>query len=313
VTVYATLYSLIGGAWQQQNYTFIESGTAAPGALTSPVAGSTLSGTAATTFTWTAGTGASGYILRLGTSGSGSSDLYDSNVTTALAATAGPFPANGLTVYATLYSLINGAWQQQNYTFIESGTIAPAALTSPAPGSTLSGAAATTFTWTAGTGAAGYILRLGTTGPGSSDLYDSNVTTALAATAGPFPAGGVTVYATLYSLIGGVWRQANYTFVEAGMTAPAALTAPVAGSTLSGTAATTFTWTAGVGGTVYVLRLGTTGPGSSDLYDSNVTTALTAAAGPFPANGATVYATLYSLIAGAWQQTNYTFVESPTP
>jgi hypothetical protein len=157
------------------------------------------------------------------------------------------------------------------------------------------------------------VLRLGTTGPGANDLYDSGAITALSANAGPLPANGITVYATLYSLIDGNWQQVNYTFVESGTPVPAALTAPAAGSTLSSSAATIFTWTAGAGATDYVLRLGTTGAGSDDLYDSNVTTALTATVGPIPANGETVYATLYSFIGGAWQQASYTFVESSTP
>jgi len=308
-TVYATLYSLVNGVWLQSNYTFTEAGAPTPAALTSPTAGSTLSGTTAATFTWAAGTGATGYILRLGTAGTGANDLFDSGDTTALTATAGPFPSNGQTVYATLYSLVNGVWLQSNYTFTESGTPAPAAITSPAAGSTLSGTTATTFTWTAGAGATGYILRLGSAGPGANDLYDSGETTGLTATAGPFPANGQTIYATLYSLIGGTWQQASYTFAEPGTLTPAALTSPVAGNTLSGTSATVFTWSAGTGATFYILRLGTAGPGASDLYDSGETTALNATAGPFPTDGLTVYATLYSLIGGAWQQASYTFTD----
>ena len=47
-----------------------------------------------------------------------------------------------------------------------------AALTSPTPGSTLPGSRVT-FTWTTGSGVSAYIFYLGTMGPGSSDLYNS--------------------------------------------------------------------------------------------------------------------------------------------
>jgi uncharacterized repeat protein (TIGR03803 family) len=188
-----------------------------PATLTAPATGSVLSGAAATTFTWTAGTGASSYELRLGTTGSASDDLYNSGITKVLTETVGPLPASGLTVYATLYSEIAGTWSHTTYTFVESGTPAPAVLTSPAAASVLSGTAATTFTWTAGTGVSSYELRLGTTGSASDNLYNSGFTSALTETVGPLPTGGLTVYATLYSKIGGTWTDNTYTFTESAL------------------------------------------------------------------------------------------------
>jgi hypothetical protein len=61
----------------------------------------------------------------------------------------------------------------------------------------------------------------------------------------------------------------------------------------------------------FVLLLGTTGPGSADIYNSEETTA-TSATVSIPTNGVTVYATLRQLINGTWQVTRYTFTE-PTP
>ena len=187
---------------------------------------------------------------------------------------------------------------------------APASLISPTPGSTLSGTSSTTFTWTAGTGVTSYALWLGTTGPGSSDLYNSGHISALTAAAGPLPANGATIFATLYSLIDGVWKSNSYTFLESGTPAPATLTSPSAGSILSGTSSTTFTWTAGTGVTSYALWLGSTGPGSSDLYNSGQISTLTATAGPFTANGGTIYASLWSQIDGVWRYVSYTYTAS---
>ena len=96
---------------------------------------------------------------------------------------------------------------------------------------------------------------------------------------------------------------------------PAALTSPTPGSTLTSSSAT-FTWSAGAGVSVYEFRLGTTGPGSKDVYNSAeaTTTALTSGlVSNIPTNGATLYARIYSWINGAWQYHDYTYTESATP
>src|SRR5206468_14045 len=83
-----------------------------------------------------------------------------------------------------------------------------AILTSPAPGSTLPGASAT-FNWTAGTGVTLYEFRLGTTGPGSNNVYNSTNTPTNALTTGVvnnIPTTGATIYARLYSDFNGVWQ-----------------------------------------------------------------------------------------------------------
>ena len=179
------------------------------GALTSPTPGSVLAGSSAT-FTWTPATGATEYQLWLGTTGLGSSNLYDSGSTTATSETV-TVPANGVTVFARLYQLINGTWRSSDYTYTESGTLAPPALTSPQPGSTLTGSSVT-FTWTAGSGPAQYALWLGTTGVGSSNLYYSGSTKATTVTVSDLPTNGVTVYARLWWEIDGSWRSADYTY-----------------------------------------------------------------------------------------------------
>ena len=128
--------------------------------LTSPAPGSTLPG-ASVTFTWTPGQGVTKYLLRLGTTGAGSNNVYNASNTATTALTTGVvsnIPTAGATLYARLYSFINGAWQSTDYTYKESGAPAKAVLTAPVPGSTLSGASAT-FTWTAGQGVTQYLLR----------------------------------------------------------------------------------------------------------------------------------------------------------
>ena len=80
-----------------------------------------------------------------------------------------------------------------------------AALISPTPGNTLTGSSAT-FNWSAGTGVTKYEFRLGTTAPGSSNLYNSTGTTTTALTSGlvsNIPATGAILYARIYSWING--------------------------------------------------------------------------------------------------------------
>ena len=260
------------------------------------------------------------YEFRLGTTGPGSTNLYNSAEATTTALSSGlisNIPTIGAKLYARLYSKINGAWQYNDYTYTEYGTPVPAALTSPTPGSALTGASAT-FTWSAGTGVTMYEFRLGTTGPGSTNLYNSAEATTTALTSGivsNIPTNGTTLYARLYSLIKGAWQYTDYTYTESLPPAPAVLATPTPGSKLTGSSAT-FTWSAGVDVTLYEFRLGTTGPSSANVYNSAgaTTTALTSGVvSNIPINGAKLYARLYSKINGAWQYNDYTYTESSKP
>jgi hypothetical protein len=183
-----------------------------PAAMISPAPGSILPGWSAN-FSWTAGSGVTSYALYLGTTGAGSHDLYYPAASTATSASVSGLPTTGVTIYATLFSLINGAWQSIPYTYAASATSAMATLTSPAPGSTLAGSSAT-FSWTVGTGVNAYALHLGT-GPLTNDVYDSGVTSAKSITVTGLPMTGATIYATVYSEIDGVWFPASYTYTEA--------------------------------------------------------------------------------------------------
>jgi hypothetical protein len=207
-TVYARLYSLAGGAWKYNDFTYTEAAT--PAILTTPTPDSTLS-SSNVTFTWTAGSGVTAYDLWVGTSGPGSSSLYVSGSTTATSATVTTLPERGTTVYARLYSLAGGVWKYNDYTYTESCT--PAVLVSPPAGSILS-SSNVTFTWTTGSGVTAYDLWVGTSGPGSSSLYVSRSTTTTSATLATLPAKGATVYARLYSQSGGVWKYNDYTYIE---------------------------------------------------------------------------------------------------
>jgi hypothetical protein len=115
VNVNARLYSEINGVWQFVDYTFIEFGTPVPASMITPTQGAQFGGSSIS-FAWSLGTGVKTYQLWLGTTGVGSRNLYSSGLTTATSATVTGLPTNKL-VYARLYSLINGVWQFNDYTY----------------------------------------------------------------------------------------------------------------------------------------------------------------------------------------------------
>lgn len=175
-------------------------------------------------------------------------------------------------------------------------------LTSPTPGSVLPGSSAT-FTWSPGRGPTEYMLFLGSTGVRSSNLYNSGPTSFTSVNVTGLPVNGETIYARLYSLIGGAWNTLDYTYTAASQ---ATLTSPAPGSTLTGSSAT-FAWSAGTGVTLYYLLLGNNGVGSDNLYNSGYTTHDSVNVTGLPVNGETVYARLYSYIGGAWHYLDYSY------
>jgi hypothetical protein len=281
--------------------------------LTTPTPGlSTKLGTTNVSFQWTAGSGVTDYELNLSAIAAGDTDVfvYKGTATTAVA---GTLPGNGVEVYARLYSKINGAWVYNDYVYTESGTPAPATLTSPTPGiGTKLGTANVAFHWTSGIDVADYQLNLSAISAGGSELflYKGTATTA---TATMLPGNGVEVYARLYSKINGAWVYNDYVYTESGTPTPAVLTSPTPGvGTILGTSSVAFHWTAGIAVTDYQLNLSAIAAGDSDLFTYKGT-ALTATASALPGNGARVYARLYSKINGAWQYNDYNYTEGGTP
>jgi len=281
--------------------------------LTYPTAGSTL-GTSQT-FNWTTGAGVTAYWFNLGygPSGAEAKEVYNSGPINTTTVTVNGIGANGVTVYATLYSLIDSVWLAQSYTFTESGSPVPAALTAPTTGSILTGTSAN-FTWNTGAGVTAYWLNVGTgtTAAAMQNVYSSGQTLATTASVTGIPALAQPFYATLYSLINGVWQPTSYTFTESGTPVAATLTLPTSGTQLNGSA--TFTWSPGQLITYYWLTVGD-GPGNAaakDLYSSGPTTSTTASVSGLPTFGGTLYVTLYSYIYGTWQPTVYTFLETGT-
>ena len=301
--VYVTLYSLINGVWKANDYVY-GANTATepvPAQMLSPANGSTLTN-ATTTFTWNSGTNVSQYLLYAGSVPLGA-DLGSQAASTNLSATI-TLPADGGPVYVTLYSLINGAWQPNSYNYVAAGSSGKSVMISPANGTTFT-TASTNFIWSAGTGVSLYQPYFGST-PGGSDLGLQGANTNLSQTV-TLPVDGRKVYVTLYSLLGGVWVRNSYVYVasSAGGPAPAQMLSPVGGTTLTG-AVVNFNWSTGVSVSQYQLYVGTW-PLGSDLgvYSTGTNRSVNVIV---PTDGEPIYATLYSLVAGAWQEMSYIYL-----
>ena len=139
------------------------------------------------------------------------STIQSGNLGNVLTTTVNGLPTNGSTVYVTLYSLIGGVWQSNPYTYTAfSLAAAGGVLTTPTPGSTLTGSSVT-FTWSAGTGATAYWLDVGSAAGGNQYYQSGNLGNVLTTTVNGLPTNGSTIYVTLYSLIGGEWIEQRAT------------------------------------------------------------------------------------------------------
>ena len=303
-TLYVRLLSNIAGGWQYNDYTLTASSAGLQKAqLISPAPASTLTSSTAT-FQWTGGVGPTRYWLYVGTT-AGAFDLFNMDAGSALSFVVSNLPADGRTLYVRLHSLMNGAWQYNDYTLTASAA-APqkAQLISPAPGSTLT-SSTVALQWTGGTNVARYWIYVGST-QGAFDLVNRDMNTGLSTVASGLPVDGRTVYVRLLSNINGQWDFNDYTLTAATVVPTvtrAELTSPAPGSTLT-SATVTFTWTGGTGATQYWLYVGTAA-GAFDLVNRDMGTNLSTVASGLPTDGRTLYVRLYSNIAGAWQYNDY--------
>ncbi len=311
-TVYATLYSLISGNWVSTAYTYTALNAGSQTAvLTTPPPTTTLAGSTIT-FSWNAGTASpKGYWLDIGSS-AGANNYYSSgNLGSALSTTVAGLPTNGSTVYATLYTLVTGTWTPNAYTYTAYNvTGAAGILTTPAPGGILT-SGTITFGWTAGAGASAYWMDIGSMAGGNNYYSSGNLGNVLTTTASGLPTDGSTVYVTLYSLVGGNWIGNAYTYTALNAAGGlAAMQTPAPGGTIHGTSAT-FTWSNDVNATAYWVDIGTSA-GGNDVYSSgNLSTALTTTVYTLPANGATIYVSLYSYVGGQWLNNPVTYTSAP--
>jgi hypothetical protein len=229
----------------------------------------------------------------------GSNNIYNSGWRNVTSWTATGLPTSGEALYVRLSTDFGGAVVYADYTYTAA---TQAAITTPTAGSILTGPSVT-FNWSAAAGATQYYLSVGSTGVGSTSIYNSGWRNALSWTATGLPTNGETLYVRLSTDYNGIATHADYTYTAA---TGAVLTTPTPGTTLSGSIVT-FTWTAATGATQYYLSIGSTGVGSNNVFNTGWRDATSWEAWGIPTNGETLYVRLYTDYSGIWTYTDYTY------
>ena len=302
--IYVNLWSYINGVWVSNSYSYTAfTGLVGPikAAMLTPASGSTFASSSAT-FTWNTGVSVTQYALWVGST-PGAYDLYASlEGGTSRTLT---LPTDGRRIYVRLYSMINGVWKYNGYTYNAfSGPDTKAVMTTPVPGTTLSGSTSiSTFNWSAGTGVSQYALWVGSN-PDTYNLYAASEGANQIDTLTSLPVDGSPLYVNLWSMIGGVWQANKYIYkaVTTGSAPKALITSPANGSLLS-SSTLPLTWSAGSSATWYALWVGSS-PNSYDIYASVEGTNLSRTV-QVPLDGRRLYVTIWSYIAGSWQPAYY--------
>jgi hypothetical protein len=279
--------------------------------MTSPANGSTFTSSSAT-FVWNAGSGVSDYYIFIGNS-VGASDIYTVDQGTAQSRTISGLPTDGRTIYVRLWSLINGAWQFNDYTYRASSgaTATEKVSTPPTPTGPASGNVGMSYTYSSGGSSSSFgnsVQYLFDWGDGTTSGWLAvGVTTASKSrsTAGTYTVKAQARSAANTSVVSAFSPGLSVSIIAGTSTTKAQMTSPANGSTFTSSSAT-FVWNAGSGVSDYYIFIGNS-VGASDMYSYDQGMALSRALTGFPTDGRTIYVRLWSLINGAWQFNDYTY------
>lgn len=211
-TIRIRLWSYRGGQWYTEDADFTAAaggGGSANATISSPSAGSTLSGSSQA-FTWSTGTGVTQYWLEAGTTSSPGA-YFSQNMNTSTSHTITVLPTDGSTVRVRLWSYRGGQWYTEDADFTAaSGGSGTATMSSPSAGSTLAGASQA-FTWSTGTGVTQYWLEAGTTASPAA-YFSQDMGTSTSQTVTGLPTNSSAVRVRLWSLKGGAWSFNVYDY-----------------------------------------------------------------------------------------------------
>jgi putative hemolysin len=300
-TIYARLWTKVGGLWRYSDSSFsVAAGaTSLFSIITSPASGA-IDVPATVTVQWTTVANVQAYYLYIGTT-VGAKDLVDTQEiqTTSRLVT---LPA-GKSVYARMWAKTGGIWRYTDSSFTTAATpsVFVPTLTFPANNAT-NVATAVTALWTSVANAEAYYLYVGSS-PGAKDYVNSGEIQATSRLIS-VPAGQL-VYARIWAKVGGVWRYSDSSFATAGTQSSlvSTVTSPPNGAT---NVATRFPvqWSAVDNVQAYYLYMGSS-PGAKDLVDSGETLQ-TSRLVTLPA-GRTIYVRLWTKVGDTWRFSDSSF------
>lgn len=300
-TVYVRLWSQLSGVWLYTDYSF-RSYDATMAGMTSPANGATFGG-ASVTFNWTNSTTAQTW-LSVGTT-IGGVDFFNASTGTGTAQAVSGLPTNGVAIYVRLWTNQSSVWRFIDYHYTAFAPPSAAVLILPTAGGNAPGSTAV-FRWTTGGAVTNKWLWVGTT-VGGSDLYNAEQFSATQVQVNGLPTSGVTLYARLWSYIGGAWQYTDATF-KAFDTTMANMTSPADNTTLGGSSVT-FNWNRPGTTTEVFLDVGTSVGGFS-IYRASEGTGTSRMVTGLPTNGSPVYVRLWSLVGGTWKYIDYYYTSA---
>jgi endoglucanase len=283
-------------------------------AFTSPANGQT--GVDATpTFTWSTAAAAQNYYLTVGTS----TGAYDLLASGELPASQSSYTSpltlpTGRTLYARIYTKLNGAYANyQDITFTAAAG-AKALFTSPTDGMTAV-EATEPLKWSKVAEAQGYVVMIGTT-VGGYDVMGSGELPATASSFTPWTPlpTGKTLYARLYTKVSGAYSRyhdISFTAVSGGR---ALFTSPSEGQPADMTAA--FTWSTATGAQNYYLTIGRSLGANDVLASGELPSSQTSYTSPLALPTGTLYARIYTKLNGAygrWQDISFQILGPALP
>ena len=297
-TLYARIWTKIGGVWRYSDSLFIAAPPSLTATITAPIDGAA-SADLSLPIRWTTVANAQAYTLYVGTT-VGASDLVNSGETAGVSYLASSLPLGQL-LHARMWTKLGGIWRYVDSTFTAAQPVT-ARLIVPVDG-TKNSDISQAMRWTPVVNAEAYYLYVGTS-TGGKDLVNTGELQQTSFTVSGLPAGQ-TLYARLWTKVGGVWRYVDSLFSAA---APTILTSFITyppNAAANADPSIPIQWNNVFSRQAYYLYLGTT-PGAKDLVDSGETINVYYKLGSVP-TGRPLYARLWTKAGGIWRYTDSSF------
>jgi hypothetical protein len=203
-TLYARLYTKLGGQWFSHYQDLSFTAEANPVAFTYPTAGEQDVDTTQP-FAWSTSPHAQAYYVTIGSTPGGSDLWYSGTIPSTRSQIYVPALPTGETLYARIYTKIAGMWgnyQQESFTAEQNAV----SFTNPTQGEQ-SVQTPAAFTWSTTGAAEGFYVTIGTNQGAQDVWYSTRLPASQTSVSVPALPAGETLYARIYTELGGSWRN----------------------------------------------------------------------------------------------------------